>query len=162
MKCPFLLFCLWVKPSVLICVFTSVCLALHINVLRVSVCQLRESRSRLRTQVGAGQDFVMPPDYIHRDQRWFGTAHTLSLMLADVRKSLPVLIPYLQIVTCRMCWITYHDYLQGESAWAYRWKGISRKGYHVRKNIHIDYGPALFFRLFPLHLPRCHFGSRYV
>ena len=82
-------------------------------------------------------------------------------MLADVRKSLPVLIPYLQIVTCRMCWITYHDYLQGESAWAYRWKGISRKGYHVRKNIHIDYGNLeyvtmmRFLYLFDDHVAKC-------
>ena len=39
-----------------------------------------------------------------------------------------------------MCWITYHDYLQGESAWDYCWKGISRKGYRAKKNRHIDYG----------------------
>ena len=41
-----------------------------------------------------------------------------------------------------MCWITYHDYyyLNGKYSWDYRWKVISQKGYHVRKNRHIDYG----------------------
>ena len=54
--------------------------------------------------VKAGRDFERKLEQVKtlscpliRDQRWFGTAHTLSLMLADVRKSLPVLIPYLQI-----------------------------------------------------------------
>ena len=75
-----------------------------------------------------------------RDDRWFGTVGLLTVMLADVRKSLPVLIPYLQLVTCRMCWLSYNDHLQGESAWTYRWKAISCDGYHVKKNHIIDYG----------------------
>ena len=69
-----------------------------------------------------------------------GTVRLLTVMLADVRKSLPVLIPYLQLVTCRMCWLSYDDNLQGECAWTYRWKPISCDGYHVKKNHIIDYG----------------------
>ena len=83
-----------------------------------------------------------------RNERWplikakwrSGTCGTLSQMLAGLRKNLPLLIPYLQIITCRMCWITYHDYQQGQSAWTYRWKGTSHDGYHLRKNKLIDYG----------------------
>ena len=75
-----------------------------------------------------------------RDDRWFGSVGLLTVMLADVRKSLPVLIPYLQLVTCRMCWLSYDDNLRGESAWTYRWKPISCDGYHVKKNHIIDYG----------------------
>ena len=61
-------------------------------------------------------------------------------MLCEVRNHLPVLLPYLQIITCRLCWITYHDYSRGESSWNVRWKSVSRDGYHVRRNRHIDYG----------------------
>ncbi len=75
-----------------------------------------------------------------RNQGWFCTAHRLSLMLCEVRNHLPVLLPYLQIMTCRLCWITYHDYSRGESSWNFRWKSVSRDGYHVRRNRHIDYG----------------------
>ena len=75
-----------------------------------------------------------------RNQGWFCTAHRLSLMLSEVRNHLPVLLPYLQIMTCRLCWITYHDYSRGESSWNVRWKSVSRDGYHVRRNRHIDYG----------------------
>ena len=79
---------------------------------------------------------------LNKRSPWFITVHTLSQKLATIRRSLPVLIPYLQILTCRMCWITYHDYyyLNGKYAWDYRWKVISQEGYHVRKNRHIDYG----------------------
>ena len=101
------------------------------------------------TYVQAARDFELKLEQVKtssgrlsRGSPWFVTVHTLSQLLAKVRKSLPVLIPYLQILTCRMCWITYHDYyyLNGKYSWDYRWKVISQKGYHVRKNRHIDYG----------------------
>ena len=50
-----------------------------------------------------------------RYQGLFGTAHRYSLMLSEVRNHLPVLLPYLLLMTGRMCWITYHDYSCGES-----------------------------------------------
>ena len=75
-----------------------------------------------------------------RNREWFWTAHKLSLMLSEVRNHLPVLLPYLQIMSGRMCWITYHDYLRGESSWTFRWTCVSTNGYHVRRNKHIDYG----------------------
>ena len=75
-----------------------------------------------------------------RNQGWFCTARTLSLLLEKVRNHLPILLPYLRIMTCRMSWITYHDYLRGESSWTFRWKDISTNGYHVRRNRLIDYG----------------------
>ena len=75
-----------------------------------------------------------------RNQGWFCTARTLSLLLEKVRNHLPILLPYLRIMTCRMSWITYHDYLRGESSWTFRWKDISTNGYHIRRNRLIDYG----------------------
>ena len=75
-----------------------------------------------------------------RDDRWFETIRILTKMLADVRKSLPLVMPYLQLVTCRMCWLSNNDHLQGESSWTFRWKALSHDGYHVRKNQIIDYG----------------------
>ena len=118
------------------CLSTAVCLAVPMF-----------SESQYVNYVKAGRAFERKLEQVEtltcpliREQWWFGTAHRLSLMLGEVRKNLPVLIPYLQIMTCRMCWITYHDYLRGESSWAFRWKGISTKGYHVKRNRHIDYG----------------------
>ena len=118
------------------CLSTAVCLAVPMF-----------SESQYVNYVKAGRAFERKLEQVEtltcpliREQWWFGTAHRLSLMLGEVRKNLPVLIPYLQIMTCRMCWITYHDYLHGQSSWTFRWKGISTNGYHVRRNRHIDYG----------------------
>ena len=114
------------------------------------------------TYVRAGQDFERKLEQVKtssgrlsRGSPWFVTVHTLSQLLAKVRKSLPVLIPYLQILTCRMCWITYHDYyyLNGKYAWDYRWKVISQEGYHVRKNRHIDYGNLEYVTMLRFHVP---------
>ena len=55
-------------------------------------------------------------------QVWNCTAHTLSLMLGNVQNQLLVLLPYLQIMTCRMCRITYHDYSHSKSFWPFRWR----------------------------------------
>ena len=52
-------------------------------------------------------------------QGMFLTAHRLSLMLGAVRNHLPVFLPYLQMMMCRMCWITCHEYLRGKSSWTF-------------------------------------------
>ena len=58
---------------------------------------------------------------LSRRSSWFVTVHTLSQLLDKARKSLPVVKSYLQILICRMCWITHHDhyYLNGQYAMDY-------------------------------------------
>ena len=72
----------------------------------------------------------------------------LRSMLRHLRVNLTRLLPYLQIILQRVCAITYDDYLKGHTAWTYRRKELSHKGYDVHKNRWVDYGNAEYASLF--------------
>ena len=65
-----------------------------------------------------------------------------------LRENLTRLLPYLQIILQPVCAITYDDFFQGHTAWKYRWKVLSQKGYDVHKNRWVDYGNAEYASLF--------------
>ena len=76
------------------------------------------------------------------------TLGMLRSMLRHLRVNLTRLLPYLQIILQRVCAITYDDYIQGHTAWKYRWKELSHKGYDVHKNRWVDYGNAEYASFF--------------
>ena len=76
------------------------------------------------------------------------TLGMLRSSLRHLRLNLTRLLPYLQIILQRVCAITYDDYLHGYTAWTYRWKELSHKGYDVHKNRWVGYGNAEYASLF--------------